>query len=547
MSKLRFAPIIRVSTEQQEDKGESLAVQRKQIKQYVDMTGGVIPDNCWQYVGQEHATPTHERKKLDQLLRDSSKDKFDAVMVVDASRWSRDNKKSKEGLEIFKRNGIRFFAGAMEFDLFDPNHELMIGITSEINEWQAKQQTLKAALSTIERLQQGRPAVGKLPFGRTWSEEKGWGIDPDKKQMIQQIAKRYLKGESLGDMAKEYDRNYSGLLRTLKNKCGDRWEVSYKIKKLNIDTTVQVPVPRLLPEKTIEAIHRKVDKNKTYHGTKKSKYLLSKYIYCAACGYHITTIDQRGKRYYRHPYHKSARKCPHTGYMQANELEVSVLARLKATLGNPKKVREAIKQANPDSKEIKALEKEQTRLTKQVKELEGEQNNIVKAVGKGLLSENEIEEQINAIRERKEAKENRLQFIDSKLSKRPSSERIEKMSKLSAGVLRNATMNPTLEDLPFDQARRIIEKAFDGKDADGNDLGIYVMRKKDGYDIELRGMLEKTLLSFPLDDTTIVDLFELEPQYQDIPKEIAKIRNTIDEYTWSVVNTAMTKWHTRKG
>ena len=97
---LRFAPLIRVLTEQQERQGESLHTQQKQIIQYVKALNGTFPDNCWRYSGQEHATIGEERKKLDRLLSDACKDKFDAVIVCDVSRWSRDNLKSKQGLQI---------------------------------------------------------------------------------------------------------------------------------------------------------------------------------------------------------------------------------------------------------------------------------------------------------------------------------------------------------------------------------------------------------------------------------------------------------------
>ena len=113
---MRFAPIIRVRTEEQEKKGESLRTQKKQIIQYVKYFNGKNPEYCWQYSGQEHATPDQERIKLDRLLKDSDKNLFDAVIVCDASPWSRDNQKSKAGLQILKNNGIKFFVGTTEFN-----------------------------------------------------------------------------------------------------------------------------------------------------------------------------------------------------------------------------------------------------------------------------------------------------------------------------------------------------------------------------------------------------------------------------------------------
>ena len=124
MYQLRFAPIIRVSTEKQEKRGESLHTQVKQIKQYVENLGGTIPESCWKYTGQESATPDKERTLLNNLLADSGKDIFDAVIVCDASRWSRDNLKSKTGLNILRQNGIKFFVATAEYNLFDPDQSL---------------------------------------------------------------------------------------------------------------------------------------------------------------------------------------------------------------------------------------------------------------------------------------------------------------------------------------------------------------------------------------------------------------------------------------
>lgn len=67
--KLRFAPLIRVSTEQQEQQGQSLEVQKAKIVNAVKALNGVIPKVCKEkYSGQEHATAGFEREKFKQLL-----------------------------------------------------------------------------------------------------------------------------------------------------------------------------------------------------------------------------------------------------------------------------------------------------------------------------------------------------------------------------------------------------------------------------------------------------------------------------------------------
>src|SRR5262245_16035527 len=94
---IRFAALIRVSTEAQERQGESLRTQRKDNETCVEQLGGSIAGF---YGGQEHGTPGWERKEFDRLLRDAAAGLFDAVIVNHIDRWGRDDKRSIEGLDI---------------------------------------------------------------------------------------------------------------------------------------------------------------------------------------------------------------------------------------------------------------------------------------------------------------------------------------------------------------------------------------------------------------------------------------------------------------
>lgn len=159
---MRFAPLIRVSTEKQAKKGESLSTQRKQVEQAISSLGGQVPR--W-YAGQEHATPEQERKILGQLMEDAKARKFDAVIVADISRWSRDNRRNKEDLEILKKNNIKFFVGTKEFNLYEPSQYFMLGMGVEINEFFAKEQAYKSIMNRIERAKRGIPSCGRRPYG----------------------------------------------------------------------------------------------------------------------------------------------------------------------------------------------------------------------------------------------------------------------------------------------------------------------------------------------------------------------------------------------
>src|SRR5208283_3939620 len=153
-----------------------------------------IPECSKKYSGQEHATPDQERAKLDELLKDANKGLFDAVIVCDVSRWSRDNRKSKEGLGLLHANGIRFFVGTTEYDLDRPEHKLFLGMATEMNEFFAAEQGRKSILNRIARAERGIPTAGKVPYGKKYTEEKGREVDEAKKANIQRAANEYLKG-----------------------------------------------------------------------------------------------------------------------------------------------------------------------------------------------------------------------------------------------------------------------------------------------------------------------------------------------------------------
>jgi DNA invertase Pin-like site-specific DNA recombinase len=521
METLRFAPIIRVSTEKQEQQGESLTTQEKQIRQYVELLHGTIPDTCWQYKGQEHATPGQERKRLEKLLTDSGKGIFDAVICCDASRWSRDNLKSKEGLKILRDNGIRFFVSTMEYDLYNPEHSFYLGVSAEIGELQARQQARKSIINRIERAKQGMNASGALPYGRTFDvKTKTWGIDQEKKQIIEKCAERYLEGESFKDIAKTYNMDFSNLWSILNRHCGDTWECRFKYE--NIDETVIMKIPRLLDDKTIKAIHRQgLAKRCWNHGSIKNKYLLGRMIFCANCGYTMTGYTSiSGRRYYRHARIRE-QKCYRPKFVYALELENSVLIHLITTIGDKDRIKQAIEQATPDLTKVEALTKEQTDLANELKRIEVQKEKIIDAVVEGKFTDAEVNNKMEKLRTREGSIHTRIDKIKEELNSIPDPDKIKHLSTLAIHI-----MSDVIRRRPQDVfkksyvwKRKLVESAFAGTDINGKRLGVYVNKTEGGWSFEIRGTLESTILSLPLSDEYLENAFGV-----DTEEELAIIR-----------------------
>jgi len=512
---IRFAPLIRVSTEGQEKQGESLRTQKTQIESYVKSLGGVIPDNCWKYSGQEHATPEQERAKLSKLLEDSAKGNFDAVIVCDASRWSRDNLKSKQGLQILRDNGIKFFVGPMEYDLFNPEQTLFLSLAVEINEYQANQQALKSIINRIERAKRGEPTSGNLPYGRTFDKEiKKWGIDADKKKNIEWAAQQYLSGKSIVEIAKALAMNYSNLWKILNERSGTQWECRFRNPKVRVDETVVMEIPRLLPEETIQAIKQQGAANKTYEaGVIKYRYLLNRMIFCKHCGFALMAqTNANGKQYYRHPSNRR-NQCTVKNWVPAEPLGKAVLLNILQMFGDQEAIEQAIRKATPDLSRIEKLRDELADLKERQNQTIQQRGRIIKKVAQGLISDEEIVEQIQPIRDRLKAIQERIETIETELTDQPDPEQIKRKSKLARAVVADALKHPgpkTIEKImngPYERQRKILERAFSGKDRKGRRLGVYVEQTDDPkrpWKVEIRAVMEQ-LIDFIIDNSIMTE------------------------------------------
>jgi DNA invertase Pin-like site-specific DNA recombinase len=488
---LRFAPLIRVSTEKQAAQGESLGTQKKQILQYVKYLGGVIPEHCWKYSGQEHATPEYERRKLSQLLADSGKDLFDAVIVCDASRWARDSKKSREGLDVLRENGIRFFVGTTESDLYNPEHILFLTLTTGFNEFQANSQSLKSITNRIEKAKRGIPATGKLPAGRTYIDGK-WDFVPEFKAKIRKAAEMIISGTPLKQTAEVLGINRSGMRQTLLERCGDTWHQNFRADRFGINESIPTKVPRLLPDDMIQAVKLRLQRNKTiFHGQLRNKYLLGRAVLCGHCGKALFGQTSKGKQYYRHA------NCEHFTNVPAAFVENAVMIHLFDFFGNKAAMEKAIQAAIPDFSEIDKLVTDNKDIKKELKRIKIDRDHLLDLSLKHVIENSDLKEKMRKLRDRESLLKDQLAIIKRRLDNIPSAEAVgQKADLLKAQIWSIYSSGLEFAEMNFDEKRKLVQLAFTGQDPDGIRPGVYI--RKDGEDdwsFEIKGMIPGTTIS----------------------------------------------------
>lgn len=487
---MRFASLIRVSTEKQKQRGESLNIQRASNERNVAYLGGHI---VAAYGGQEHATPGWEKAEVNRLISDSGKGLFDAVIVAYADRWSRDNVESDQGLDTFKRNGVRFYVGATEYQLANAQHRLFLRMAAAIGQFQAEEQLRKSLDSKIKRANDGLPVCGKLPFGRTFDRQAGkWGVDPAKQALIQAIAKRYLAGESLPALALEHGLSVSNLTKTLFKLCGPEWVQEFDCEDLNIHARVITVVPPLLDAATIQAVRERADGNKHWFRRRRvNRHTLAGFVRCGACGYSMYgKVHTNGLPYYTHLHNDRLVKsgmstCTYASMrIRGDTLDGCVLTELFDLFGNPAAVERAVRAATPDAGEVDELRARHQRLTAEIAKVDQGRGRVVDAIADGALTKDQAKGKLAQLAEREGQLRAELAAVDVKLQGTPTPEEVKAAGAWVAGQFRRYTdayqvaqtrlANHDVTRMTYDDQRALMETVFGGTLPDGRRMGVYV-------------------------------------------------------------------------
>ena len=267
-----------------------------------------------------------------------------------------------------------------------------------------------------------------------------------------------------------------------------------------LDETVILSVPALLPPEVIARVHSRKELNRTFNGEKKHDYLLSKFIFCGTCGNHIAGYANRlDTLYYRHHTKAMYRSCSHyNGSVRADILESAVLYNLIQTFGDVQRIQAAVKAANPDQGQRNDLINEKQDLEKTVHRASDQITVIIEKISLDVITETEADNMLNKLRSEKQAAQSRIDAINNQLENLPDPVRVRKLGSMASKVFINRMKSPqALKTMTFEQRRKLIETAFTGFDSNGNKLGVYLTKQSKGnYSVEIRGLIESMVFDW---------------------------------------------------
>jgi DNA invertase Pin-like site-specific DNA recombinase len=490
---LRAAGYCRTSGETQRD-NTSIANQQEDIDRFVKSQGWNLVkfyvDEC------KSGAKIAGRDEFQQMMRDAANSRFDIIVPWDMTRFGRDGRDILNSAETLKRDfGVDVVDTKGRFDTRDRRRILTNFVDAGMAESERLSILERTKKGKIKKARQGAPMSGMLPFGRIWNKkDQVWTIDQTKHAIVQDSARRYLQGESIKSLAREYNLDPSNLHQVLTRRCGPTWTQRIRCPELDIDETIETAIPPLLDPAVIAAILAKAQANKTIDKTQLiHKYLLGHAVFCAHCNSALTGQFNNGYRYYRH--HQLCEAGRRRSWVEADALEQTVLFNLFDVFGNPAKVQAAIDAAAPDKQKTQEARDRQQRLHADLARIETQRDRLIDAITEGTVSKSQARSKMDELNSREQHLADELDKTAEILANIPSADERKGIAHSIVRAATRAVANRQFDRMSWQEQRTLVQMVLGGKSPDGKRHGVYISwvdgqenkrKRKWGYRIEGR-------------------------------------------------------------
>ncbi len=419
MRKLRMVGLRRVSTKDQED-GASLEVQTNAC----EAATARLPEK-WEFgewYGGVESGADGLKPEFNRMLADAKRRKFDGVMCMDHTRFSRSTKDSIAALAILEEAGVRLFMLETEMRLDEPDDMLQMDLHMAIGQHFARKQKRKSIDSRVLRAQQGLPSAGRPPYGRVFNKlaSPPWSIDPEAKRFIEKVIKLYLKGKTWGEIAAQLPGKVDeNTVRRRVQAAGPDYTQKFTIK--GKVTEIVTKIPALASEEDLKAVAARSRHNQLSTARKRVSPL-AHLVRCGHCSSVLSAHALSGTtwEYYRH--HMKTRKPGCVVAIRADKLEEEVFAQMWTLFRDPKKdkykaLRKSIGEALNEAHNNRAeLESERADRVAKLAGIEREQDNVVQSVAKsGPAMAAKLNEKFEKLEATKGLLQTRISEIDATL------------------------------------------------------------------------------------------------------------------------------------
>ena len=234
------------------------------------------------------ARSTEKREQFVQMIEDSAKHPFDAIIVYKLDRFSRNRYDSAKYKYRLKTNGVKLIS-ATENLSDNPESIILESVLEGMAEFYSAELSQKILRGMNESALKGNMLGGHVPLGYKLIDHK-LVINPETAHIVQEAFDLYANGYTIAYICKLFnDKGY----RTAKNAefnrnsfksmfRNERYIGIYRYK----DIVIEGGVPAIIDKELFELVGNRLKKAKDApaRGKAKVEYLLSGKLFCGHCG-----------------------------------------------------------------------------------------------------------------------------------------------------------------------------------------------------------------------------------------------------------------------
>lgn len=267
---------------------QSIEGQRRDCEAYARAHGMTI---LREYVDRHISGKTDDRPAFQQLVADSAKHTFDAVICWKTDRLARNRYDSAVYKKKLRDNGVEILYAA-ESNISGAEGIIIEGLMEALAEYYSAELAEKARRGMLESALKGKALGSSRPLGLTVDADKHYIIEPTGAEAVRYIFEQYAAGLSSSSIVERLNAmglrtshggpfNKSSINRIIQN---EMYRGVYVSKKF--DVRIEGAIPAIIDNDLWKRAQNMFERNRqsrTPHASR-ADYILSGKLYCGECG-----------------------------------------------------------------------------------------------------------------------------------------------------------------------------------------------------------------------------------------------------------------------
>jgi len=403
---------IRVSTEMQKERGESLSVQLRRLTAYVESKENWIVSERYEDAGI--SAKNTNRSEFSRMMSDVENGKLDVILCTKLDRLFRNTKDFLDTADYFDVKNINFVCLEGNIDTSTPAGRVFSTMRAAFAQFERETTADRVRDVMKSRAEQGKWNGGPSPYG--YKDENKQLIKDQKEILVtKKIYDLYLKHKSLRCVT--HKLNNDGI-KTRKN---ELWTVSsvkriltnpfyygeivynkrshsYKgqLKWNSKDKYIRGKgtYPTIISKELFDSVQIIIKQQSKTTPRKNAKYLLSGLVYCSECSSRMHGQRSKEKHMYYRCYghiQKGIAKCSGKNAIRVDTLDKLLINQLKKSKINYSDLKESVKDnAEFSNKDADSIKEKLQALESQLKKTQIKRQKVFELYEEGSINKKEF-------------------------------------------------------------------------------------------------------------------------------------------------------------